>query len=243
MNAAELLRGYFQGRYGADAMVRGEVGDWRRLSDVFPLAQLQPPPLPVEDYTAATAVTPKGGNGAWESEPSYAWRRYFARQLDTIVHATLMYTFLAAVLSASDSAYTAMAGLDNRFLLNIIGVSLSIVPSTIFLGLTGRTFGKLIFGLRVLDARGKAPGLAVALKREVQALFQGMALGVPIIALATFIGGFNRLKSSGYANWDGDNALTTWYRRPTAAHWVLMLIGFALWLTVIAVLLAANQDA
>jgi uncharacterized RDD family membrane protein YckC len=239
-SGAEVLRAHLLGRYDAEAMVRsGQDGEWRSLSSVFPLEQLTPPPLPAEWTAAAHPLEAQ----TWTRDTPYAWRRYFARQLDTIIHALIMFVFLGAVLAGHDGAYLAVTGLDNQIVLNIIGVMLSIIPGAILLGVTGRTVGKLIFGVKILNARGKPPGMFRALKRELQVLLQGLALGIPLVTLFTFIGGYNTLQKHGRTDWDKSNELVAWYRRPTFVHWVLMLGGIALWLGIVVTLYAAGRDA
>lgn len=239
-SSAELLRAHFMGRYGPDALVRSDgAEDWKHLSDVFPLAELTPPPLPAQNI----AIGARAKASSWVRSPAYAWRRYFARQLDTLIHATIMFVFLSAALAANDVAYRAAAGVNNALVLNVIGVILAVLPSALLIGATGRTFGKLIFGLKVSNARGRAPGFLRAFKREAQVLVQGLALGIPLIALVTFIGGYNKLHNQGHTDWDAGNDLTTWYRRPTILHWLLMVTGIALWLSIVAVVYAAGRDA
>lgn len=242
-SSAEVLRAHFLGRYGPDTLVRPDGGDdWLKLSDVFPLAELQPPPIPSD------AATGSGDRMAmrtshWRRDEPYAWRRYFARQLDTLIHAYLMFIFLGAALAGSDAAYLGMAQFENALVLNILGVAMAVVPSVILLGVTGRTFGKLVFGVKVLSANGKPPGVFRALKRELQVLVQGLGLGIPIVTLFTFIAGYNKLHSQGHTDWDAGNGLTTWYRTPGILHWMLMLIGVALWVFVLAVVYEAGRNA
>lgn len=238
-SGAELLRAHFLGRYDAQAMVRsGADGEWRSLDSAFPLDQLTPPPLPAE-WTATYPVEAR----KWTSDTPYAWRRYFARQVDTLIHAWIMFIFLGAVLAGHDGAYLAVTGMDNPIVLNILGVILSIVPSIIFLGMTGRTIGKVIFGVKILNARGKPPGMFRAVKRELQVLLQGLALGIPLVTLFAFIAGYNALQNHGRTDWDKGNDLVAWYRRPTFFHWVLMLGGIALWLGIVATFAVAGRDA
>lgn len=242
MSGAELLRAHFRGQYGADTLVCEEgASDWRKLAEAFPLASLTPPPIPAD--IAATAPSAPAKAGAWASDTPYAWRRYFARQLDTLLHAWLMFVFLGAALAGSDAAYLAVTETSNAIVLNIVGVALAVVPGVILIGATGRTFGKLVFGVKVLNARHKPPGLWRALKRELQVLFQGLAVGLPLLPLFTFIAGFLKLRSEGRTDWDAGNDLTTWYRRPTIVHWILMLGGVALWLSILAFMIAAGRNA
>jgi uncharacterized RDD family membrane protein YckC len=241
-SSAEVLRAHFLGRYGPDTLVRPDgADDWLKLSDVFPLAELQPPPIPNDGAKVSGAGAMRKSH--WTSEEPYAWRRYFARQFDTLIHAYVMFVFLGAVLAGSDAAYLAMVQFENPLVLNILGVAMAVVPSVILLGLTGRTLGKLIFGVRVLSANGKPPGVFRALKRELQVLLQGLALGIPIITLFTFIGGYNKLQSQGHTDWDASNELTTWYRAPTILHWILMLMGVALWIFILALVYEAGRNA
>jgi hypothetical protein len=74
-------------------------------------------------------------------------------------------------------------------------------------------------------------------------LLQGLALGIPLVTLFTFIGGYNTLQKHGRTDWDKSNELVAWYRRPTFVHWVLMLGGIALWLGIVVTLYAAGRDA
>lgn len=242
-SSAELLRAHFLGRYGAEALVRDGAGDWRTLGETFPLSELNPPPIPVGAPQTEATGSVTGKRAAWASDTPYAWRRYFARQMDTILHAYIMFVFLGALLAGSDAAYEAMAGLNNALVLNVIGVVLAMAPSAILIGVTGRSVGKLIFGLKVLKTNGKPPGLLGGFKRELQVLWQGLALGVPLITLVTFIGGYNKLHREGHTDWDDGNGLVMWYRRPGVVHWILMIFGVLAWLVIVSVLYAAGRDA
>lgn len=243
MSAAELLRGHLRGQYGPDAPVRrDEAEEWRALASAFPLAELTPPPLTVPSFEAATD-DPVVQSGNWESDKPYAWRRYFARQLDTIIHAFLMFMLLGAVMAANDSAYSALTAFNNPIVLNIVGVMLATVPGAVLIGATGRTIGKLIFGIKVLDAQHRPPGLLRGFVRELQVLLRGLGLGVPLISLITIIGGYNRLMADGRSAWDEEDKLTVWYRKPSGVHALLMVGGILLWVAILVLVAAEGRNA
>jgi len=254
MSTAQLLRMFFSGRYAGDTMVWHEhAADWRRLDEAVPLEEVTPPPLPtgalgtvnaqneanVED---ATIAVPDARNIHWRREPAYAWRRYFARQFDILIYALFVFFLLGAILAADDSAYTLIFSKTNGIVLNILGIVLGIVPSAIVLGFTGRSLGKLLFGLKVLDAEGRPPGLWRGLRREAQVIFQGLGAGIPVVSLFTLIGGYTSLHDKGASGWDAGNGLTTWYRKPSLIHWLLMLLGIGLWLGLFSILIAIGQN-
>lgn len=245
-----VLKGYFEGRYGPDTMVWRVDGDatWKRLGDALPLAELTPPPLPgaasnAAPFAPATADAAAAISSNWVREPSYAWRRFFAKQVDVLLAATLMFALLGSVLSASDGAYNALIALENPIVLNVIGVFLAIVPNAILAGLSGRSLGKAIFGLKVVGEDGQPPGLAKGFRREMQLTAQGFGLGIPLISLFTMINSYSRLKSDGAAPWDADAELKVLYRKPTPAHFALMVLGIVLWVAIIAFLNAASANA
>ena len=242
MSGLDLLRAYFSSRYPADTLVSADNGaTWTPLAEALPLRDLTPPPLPTRhDSRVAIGATKVGG---WIDKGPYAWRRYFARQFDLMLGATLMFAVVTSLISASDAAYPALTGLENRFVLNVMGVLLAVVPSALLIGLTGASIGKLIFGLRVLNSKRHPPGVFRALKRELQLTLQGLGLGIPLISFITLIVGYSHLHSQGTARWDDDNELVTWYRAPNLAHDALMIVGIIAVLALMAFLISTAANA
>ncbi|MEZ6022015.1 MAG: RDD family protein [Hyphomonadaceae bacterium] len=248
-SAAEVLRAHLSGRYGADALVWTDnegPAAWRKLSDTFPLERLRPPPLPAAPVDAVQDADLEAERAkGWEMDTPYGWRRYFARQLDTLLYSALMFFMLGAVSAVHDGFYTALTAFDNGVVLNIVGVVLATLPSAIVLGITGRSLGKLLFGLKVLRYDGRPPGLLRGLRREAQVTLQGLGLGIPIISLITMIMSYNRLHGEKQTAWDEGVQLRTWYRTPNTAHWFLMIIGIVIWVCMVVTFIgmAASPDA
>jgi uncharacterized RDD family membrane protein YckC len=245
----DLLRSYFEGRYSSDAMVwrSDSGGTWQRLGDAFPLAELTPPALPgtasVTPNFVASTITQNHGAMSWVSEPSYAWRRFFAKQLDLLGSAGFMFLLIGIMLSANPGAYETLVLSQNFIVLNMMSVCLAIIPNAIVLGLSGRSLGKLIFGLKVVDRDGHPPSFVKAFRREFQVTLLGLAVALPVISLLAGISSYNHLKRHGSAPWDFDADLTMLYRKPSVGHYALLVFGALVFVVVTWVFTVAGTTS
>lgn len=83
-------------------------------------------------------------------------------------------------------------------LIVFLGAMATVIP----VGLTGRSPGKWLFGLQVVDIDGHAPGVRLAFSRELQVWVRGLALGLPLVSLVALGLSYRRLSRRGRTQWD-----------------------------------------
>lgn len=239
----DIVQGYQQGRLTDSTQVWApNENKWLALRVVLNTATLLPPPLPL--YSPPNSTESATDEGNWVSSPPYAWRRYFARQVDILFLGLACWFLVAMGLAVwNEEAYSAILSFSEdpaaQIPMGIIITVLSVICSAIILGLSGRTFGKLLFGIRVLAQDGRPIGVRAAFKRELTVLFRGLGFAIPIVSLVASVFGYQHLKANGVSSWDTMINSNVSYRRPSAAHWVLVFLGaslsaiFVTWLIVL----------
>jgi uncharacterized RDD family membrane protein YckC len=222
------------------------------------LAGLLPPPLP----GAASPVAPgravaEGGfprekNAAkraadvaraadWLTTPAYAWRRFFARQLDALTVGVGVMMLIGVVISTSDSGAAFLSNPGSEMILGIVGITLATLPNAIILAATGRSIGKLVFGVRVRTPSGETPSLMQTFNREIRVTAIGIFFGVPIFTLIAMGMSYQTVQRRGITQWDEDLGLVVTYRPPSTVHGILFALGIVLIVVLVAGLTALGQ--
>ena len=149
-------------------------------------APVAPTPAPVP-AKAKPAPTP-AASGEVHARPASLWRRLLAFSIDTgaIAGVVALYLLLASSVAGVHKAQTTLTGLD-AFLLQvralqsvlIPGIVLLLVLSLVYCAVSaflwnGRTLGRRLLGLRLVDTRGMAPAPGRAV---VRALLAGVSFG------------------------------------------------------------------
>lgn len=190
----------------------GLTGSAPAISNEAPLpGPVAPPPAPA-DRSATTQAgwteAPKAPAGAdWTDTQPHPWRRYFARQMDSLFLGIFagMVVFMIVGAFWPDVAQRALTGLEGplgQFLLGT-GMQLAMMPiSAVFVGLTGFTPGKWLFGVRVLGEDGRPIGVTRALAREFGVFILGFGLGLPLISLVALLTAHGRLQARKITIWD-----------------------------------------
>ncbi|HET9064841.1 MAG TPA: RDD family protein [Gemmatimonadales bacterium] len=124
--------------------------------------------------------------------PNGHWRRWFARIVD------MMLLAFALGLIAQDF----LATIDNDIIRGVVVVIAAIPLSAGFLMEWGRTPGKALAGLRVVDATSHKLTYAAALRREWGATVFGMGFGLPLIGLFTAYKQYGRHKGGRAASYE-----------------------------------------
>lgn len=167
----------------------------------------------------------------WVTDTPRAWRRFLARQLDTLTVVLFLSVIFVLILSILDEAETRfLEGPISQLLAGIVMIVLATIPNAIILAATGRSLGKLIFGLRVSNAQGRPPSIGSALSREFQVTTFGLGLGIPILSLFALYQSYDDLREKGETAWDQDGEFTVYYRRSSIAHRILFLVGTGIFL-------------
>lgn len=163
----------------------------------------------------------------------HPWRRYLARILDTSVHGTIVFfvftTCLYFVVPRAGAQFANFIGNQKSAALEFfLVVLLAPALNALFIGYTGGSLGKWIFGVKVVRSDGRSPGYLLALKRELLVWVYGMGLGVPLINLVTFAHQYSRLKKDNEMSWDRTLNLKVVYRRDGALNVLLIVVGLLL---------------
>ena len=139
------------------------------------------------------------GKPWFKVKPVGPWRRYWARQLDFFILAVAGFIALTtAGVKVDDS---------NQLGLWLFLVAAWIPVESFFIAKSGRTLGKAILGIRVVDANGKPPVLALALKRSAAVWWRGIGIGFPIATAITMLVAHNTVTKQGRTSWDVDTGL------------------------------------
>lgn len=139
---------------------------------------------------------------------AHPWRRYFAKMIDVWVMGLPPLFIIALIIAviAPEASEGFERLVDNSFVALIVVFGCWLFWEALLLSLFGSTPGRLLLGLKVRDARsGARLSFGTALTRGVLVLVQGMAVGVPIIALVTHICAYNRLTSTNTTLWDASS--------------------------------------
>lgn len=167
--------------------------------------------LPLPRLLAGSAPTlRKRGDPAgssWNDAAPHPVRRYLARLVDIgafgLVAMSALFLVLYAVTPDTGARFTqALGSTPGRSLDMLLTVMFSGLLAALPLGLTGSTLGKWLFGIRVLDADGHPIGVRLAVKRELRVLWQGLAMGLPLVSLVTLGLAYRRLVKVGRTRWD-----------------------------------------
>lgn len=264
MSAAEwfVLRGTQQagpftreqiGKLYSSASIQGDTLVWRPgCADWMPLTAFtefdaQRPTTAVLQRSAAVqdVSRPVTNPGQWADVSPHPWRRYFARHLDYAVWgSTAMFTISIGLLIVSaplhDQFKSLLSGPTGELIGYVLALVLAAIINAFLIGLTGGNLGKWLFGVRVLNEAGRPIGLIRSFQRELRVLVFGLGLGVPIIALATLLFAYQKLKADKVTSWDRALALKVVHREDGVSQnigfimgiiWVMSLSGGLIVLT------------
>jgi len=130
------------------------------------------------------------------------WPRYWARSLDTLLGcAPIAFAagWLAPGLLDFGDAFPGRTG-DQIFWMILLPFAM-VTDALIYAGF-GNTLGKWLAGIKVRNIAGSKLSFAQYLRRNFHLWFSGLALGIGIIALFTFISNHRRVKTGHLTSWD-----------------------------------------
>jgi branched-subunit amino acid transport protein AzlD len=108
------------------------------------------------------------------------------------------------------------------------------------ISLFGGTPGKALMGISVRKANGARLNIGSSVTRSVRAVVQGLALGIPIIALITHGAAFSYVKEHGTTGWDRDTGAEYSSKTVGALRWVfgvgLMVVSVALFTAIFVIM-------
>ncbi|WNG31417.1 RDD family protein [Cystobacter fuscus] len=157
-----------------------------REEDSVPVDIDEEPPAPSAPRAAPPAVKPAAmaaADGEVHARPASLWRRLLAFGVDAsaIFGVVALYLLLASSVAGVQAPATTLTGLD-LFLLQVRSLQSVLIPGAILLILlslvycavaaflwNGRTLGRRLLGLRLVDTRGQAPAPGRAVVRALLA--------------------------------------------------------------------------
>ena len=145
----------------------------------------------------------------------HPWERYFARMIDTTLHGWLFFSVFGPIFGEKQ---------------NIIFYSFlwcfgaALINAAIMT--QGTTFGKWLFGIRVVDSNLYPLPFNILIRRELYVFVKGFALGIPVLNwICTYIE-YVTLLHQGQASWDKKLGTKLLYRPSSPRQKTLRIIGF-----------------
>mgnify|MGYP001189152481 FL=1 len=179
------------------------------------------------------AMPPVAVPAMWSGPRIAPWRRFLARQVDLVVNGIVGINFVAwglyGFVPLSAERFFGLFEMPyGRVLDALFGAFVAMPVNAVFIGLSGSTIGKAVFGVKVVDGAGNPIGIARAFRRELHVWIVGICLQLPILAYLTMIAAYRRLKDAGTTPWDAAQGLTVLHRPVGAAQRVLDVLGVAM---------------
>lgn len=130
----------------------------------------------------------------------YVWSRFWAKYIDLAIFAIV---WSVPANSFAADAYTAQAAENTWTMFFWLGLLVYPFWETLFVAASGTSFGRLPFGLRVIDPSTKAkPEFGKALKRTWRCWIWGCGFGIPILSWITMLSSKAYLDTEAVSSWD-----------------------------------------
>ena len=251
---SDLLGLLDSGSIGRDTLVwRDGAADWIPLSSALGLSERTPPPIPGLETKPAPVLTKaevklsQAFEGTEFTDLSrHPWRRLLARLFDLTVHGALMLFLIGLLFIAIDQdlgkAYGEHLSKHESFA-GLLAVALVMFPNALFVGFSGSTLGKWLFGIKVVDGETNAPiGVGRAFQRELRIYWSAWGLGIPIVYLFTLYNAFKDLKENGINSWDKDLNSKLLQRPNAEAQYTLNIVAVIVWVVVYAIIFSIGNE-
>lgn len=170
---------------------------------------MQPPPVPSDDFRSSGP----------QARP---WVRFFARTIDMFSFSIIAGLILGIIFESASKM--------NGYVLGFIFGILYIFVEPMMLSTWGSTPGKALLNIRLRREDGNRLSYSDALNRSFQVWLRGCGAGIPIVALFTQIGAYNRLRNEGKTSWDHDGHYRYIHKDISSVRIIvvtLVLFGFA----------------
>jgi hypothetical protein len=134
--------------------------------------------------------------------------RLFARYLDNSIWKFFATWFFYSIFRDSYIGGSSkwLIPFENYLSNIVICLFLWTFVESFFIAKWGKTLGKWLFKIEVINPTGKIT-FSKALKRSLMVYFQGMALGIPIVQLFTWVFASNSVQDHGTTKWDDECGL------------------------------------
>lgn len=130
-----------------------------------------------------------------------AWPRFWARLLDIQLY-SFPVGFLLIAIFPSMLTSEPFSGPSGDYLLGFISLPLVMLLDAIVLSKTGTSPGKALAALTLVTKEGDLVSVPTAISRNIRVYLQGLVLGIPLLVLFGYIGGYNAVKERGVTDWD-----------------------------------------
>jgi uncharacterized RDD family membrane protein YckC len=180
-----------------------------------PTARIEPHIAEARDETPPTAKTEpliakphisqaSEGSDKFLGDTNRPWRRFFARCVDiyTLGLLSLIVVILGASILFPSKAPVFAKILDNQIIANCVLLIWWIPLEAFLLSTAGTTPAKWLFGMSIKTTDGNNLSFEAALQRSFLVVLQGMAFGIPIVAILTHMFAYRRLTNTGTTLWD-----------------------------------------
>lgn len=125
-----------------------------------------------------------------------AWPRLWARLIDMWVLGTVMGLLIAFLLPEQ------VASIENDALLGLMILPFALaLEAFVYAGL-GTTLGKAVVGIDLATIRGDRAPFSTLVRRQAYVWIYGLALGIPLFAIFTYIGNAKKLAAHKLTQWD-----------------------------------------
>lgn len=136
------------------------------------------------------------------------WRRFWARTLDTGVHAFPV-AFAFELVSPGNLATTLQK--YGQFSLSMKLLPFILILEAIVLAIFGTTLGKFLLNIKLIDPNGQRISFPAAILRTFMLWIKGLAFGLPFISMLTAGYAAGVIRKNGTASWDDSNGITVAY--------------------------------
>lgn len=179
----------------------------------------------------------------WISEGIHPWRRWLARSFDMLlvfISLFLLYTKISPWHAFHFVTGDAFGFGDELYIFSglciflgtsaMLTASISVPLNAVFIGLFGSTLGKLLLGIRVLDASAQPMGVRNALRRELKVLMVGLGFEINFVSAYCKYRNYKTLMREHVTPWDKELHTTLRYRPNGAAQifWVVTVASVCL---------------
>lgn len=126
-----------------------------------------------------------------------AWKRFWARMIDEVAFAYILFFILDAFFDARASTNIAV----ELFVQFVVFPAFLIPFEAVQLAIFNRTLGKFLMGIRIetIDCQ---LSMSLALKRSFLIWWRGLAAGIPILSLIAMGIAYSRYADKGITSWD-----------------------------------------
>lgn len=162
------------------------------------------------------------------------WVRYWARTFD-MMFLLLVIAFLLGIVAPK--------ALDDEVFSNLFGFVCTaawVLIEPLYVVNWGTTPGKWLFRTRIVTVDGRRPTYEDALMRSFRVWWRGLAVGVPLVSLATLIIAHGKLTTNGVTSWDRQGGFDVVHKRLGPGRLVaiacvtMAIIAFIAWAMTLA---------